>query len=175
MKETLTDLKERRSVRSYEPRQISNDELNAVLEAGTWAPTGAGSQSPVIVCIQDADLIAKIEKMNAAAFGHPEAHTFYGAPTLLIVFVDKTAPTPIEDGSLVLGNLLNAAQAVGLGSCWIHRAREFSESDEGKAMMANWGLDADKYVGVGNCILGYAAAATPAPAPRKEGYVIKVG
>jgi nitroreductase len=170
---TLVDLRERRSVRKYEARQITAAELDAVLEAGTWAPTGAGSQSPVIVCIQDAELIARIEKLNAAVMGQPDAHTFYGAPTLLVVLVDKSAPTPIYDGSLVMGNLMNAAQAVGLGSCWIHRAKEVFAAPEGQALLKEWGLEPEKYEGVGNCILGYAAE-KPAGKARKEGYVVRV-
>jgi nitroreductase len=171
MKSTLDDLKSRRSVRKYKPEQIKKDELNLILEAGTWAPTGAGSQSPVIVVVQDKSLIAQLEKINAEAMGQPEAHTFYGAPTLLIVLVDKTAPTPVEDGSLVLGNLMNAAHAIGIGSCWIHRARQTFESAEGKALLKKWGLDPAKYIGVGNCILGYAAE-QPQAKPRKPNYIV---
>jgi nitroreductase len=112
-----------------------------------------------------------MEKLNAAAMGQPAAHTFYGAPTVLVVLVDKTAPTPVEDGSLVLGNLMNAAYAVGVGSCWIHRARETFETPEGKELLKKWGLDADKYIGVGNCILGYGDE-KPAPKARKAYFIV---
>jgi nitroreductase len=172
MKSTLDDLKARRSIRRYKKEQIKASELDAVLEAGTWAPTGAGSQSPVIVAVQDAAAIAEMEKLNAKVMGNPDAHTFYGAPTVCIVLVDKSAPTPVYDGSLVLGNMMNAAYAIGLGSCWIHRAKEVFASPEGKALLKKWGLDPEKYEGVGNCILGYADE-TPTAKPRKAGYVIK--
>ena len=162
-------LKNRRSVRAYESRQITDEELDAVLEAGTYAPTGMNRQSPLIVAIQDPEIIRRLEQENGAVMGNPQGHPFYGAPTLVVVFADSTVPTGMEDACLVMGNLLNAAAAVGLGSCWIHRAKEEFQSGYGRSLMAAWGLD-EKYVGVGNCILGYPAE-IPAPKPRKEGYV----
>lgn len=167
----LDSLKSRRSCRSYQPQQITKDELAAVLEAGTWAPTAMGTQEPLIVVVQDPEKIARIERMNAAVMGNPDGHPFYGAPTLLIVFADASrGGVFVEDGSLVMGNLLNAAHAVGLGSCWIHRAREVFSTEEGKAMMKEWGVP-ENYAGIGNCILGYPVQEAPAK-PRKDGYVI---
>lgn len=166
----LESLQTRRSCRKYEDRQITREELDAVLEAGTWAPTAMGTQNPLIVVVQDKEKIAAIERLNGAVMGNPDGHPFYGAPTVAIVFADSTRGTYVEDGSLVMGNLLNAAHAVGLGSCWIHRAKESFESPEGKAMKAEWGIP-ESYVGIGNCILGYAVQEAPAR-PRKEGYVI---
>ena len=173
MANTLEDLKNRRSCRSYQPRQITEEELQQVLEAGMYAPTGMGKQSPVIVVVQDKDAIETLRKMNAAILGAPEADPFYGAPTVLIVLADRSRPTYLYDGSCVMSNLLNAAHAVGLGSCWIHRAREEFDSDEGKALLEQWGVRGD-YEGIGHCILGYRADAVPAPAPRKEDYVYYV-
>ena len=173
MANTLEDLKNRRSCRSYEPRQITEEELQQVLEAGMYAPTGMGKQSPVIVAVQDKDAIETLRKMNAAILGAPEADPFYGAPTVLIVLADRSRPTYLYDGSCVMSNLLNAAQAVGLGACWIHRAREEFDSDEGKALLEQWGVRGD-YEGIGHCILGYRADAVPAPAPRKDDYVYYV-
>ena len=173
-KSTLEDLKTRRSIRSYKPEQISDEQLDQILEAGTWAPTGAGSQSPVIVAVQNRAVIDKLQKLNAEVLKNPEARPFYGAPTVVAVLVDKTKPTPVEDGSLVLGNLQNAAWAVGVDSCWIHRAKEVFESGEGKALLGEWKLDPDTYQGIGFCLLGYAEGPRPKPAPRKEGYIIKV-
>lgn len=170
MANTLEDLKTRRSCRSYEPRQITEEELQQVLEAGMYAPTGMGKQSPVIVAVQDKDAIETLRKMNAAILGAPEADPFYGAPTVLVVLADRSRPTYLYDGSCVMANLLNAAHAVGLGSCWIHRAREEFDSDEGKALLKQWGVEGD-YEGIGHCILGYRADAEPAPAPRKDNYV----
>lgn len=164
-------LKERRSIRSYKPNQIAEEELCAVLEAGTYAPTGMNRQTPVIVAVQDPEIIARMEEENAAAMGRSGSHPFYGAPTVLVVFADSSCPTGFEDACLVMGNLLNGAAAVGLGSCWIHRAREVFKTPYGKSLMEKWGLD-ERYVGVGNCILGYATE-SPAAKPRKEGYIIR--
>lgn len=171
MKETLIDLKERRTCRSYKEEQIKDEELNAVLEAGTYAPTGRGMQSPIMVVIQNPELIKKLSIMNAQVMG-TDTDPFYGAPTVIIVLADKTRNTYKEDGSLVMGNLLNAAHAVGLGSCWIHRAKEVFESEEGKALLNEWGIEGD-YEGIGHCILGYANEVVPAK-PRKDNYVIRV-
>ena len=173
-KSTLDDLKNRRSIRSFKPDQIKDAELDAVLEAGTWAPSGGGGQSAVIVSIQDKAIIEKLEKLNAAVLGDASKKPFYGAPTVIAVLADKTVkPTFVEDGSLVLGNLQNAAYATGVGSCWIHRAKEVFSSDEGKALLKEWGLS-DNFVGVGFCILGYPLGDVPAPKPRKADYIIKI-
>ena len=173
MASTLEDLKNRRSCRSYQPRQITEEELQQVLKAGTYAPTGRGAQAPIIVVVQDKETIAALSRQNAAIMGNPEADPFYGAPTVLIVLADKSRPTYLYDGSCVMDNLLNAAQAVGLGACWIHRAKEEFESEEGKALLKQWGIQGD-YEGIGHCVLGYRADAVPAPAPRKENYVYYV-
>ena len=173
MASTLEDLKNRRSCRSYQPRQITEEELQQVLEAGTYAPTGRGAQAPIIVVVQDKETIAALSRQNAAIMGNPEADPFYGAPTVLIVLADKSRPTYLYDGSCVMDNLLNAAHAVGLGSCWIHRAKEEFQSGEGKALLEQWGVKGD-YEGIGHCVLGYRADTAPAPAPRKADYVYYV-
>ena len=173
MASTLEDLKNRRSCRSYQPRQITEEELQQVLEAGTYAPTGRGAQAPIIVVVQDKETIAALSRQNAAIMGNPEADPFYGAPTVLIVLADKSRPTYLYDGSCVMDNLLNAAQAVGLGACWIHRAREEFDSPQGKALLEAWGVKGE-YEGIGHCVLGYRADTVPAPAPRKERYVYYV-
>ena len=173
MKETLQDIRTRRSCRKFQPRQIAEEELNDILEAGTWAATGRGLQSPVMVVVQDKDTIATLSKMNAAVLG-VESDPFHGAPTVIVVLADRSRPTCLEDGTLVMGNLMLAAHAVGVGSCWIHRAREVFDSEEGKALLRAWGVEGD-YVGVGHCALGYAAENGEAPAkPRKEKYIIRV-
>ena len=173
MNETLKVLKERRSVRKYKAEQIRDEELNAILEAGTWAPTGMGRQAVKIVVVQDKDTVAKLERMNAAVLGNPDAHPFYGAPTVLVVFADSAVPTHVPDGSLVLGTMLLAASSIGLGSCWINRAKEAFETKEGKALKAAWGIE-ETYIGIGNCILGYVKGELPAPAPRKADYIVTV-
>lgn len=172
MKETLIDLKERRSCRKYLPQQIKEEELNAILEAGTYAPTGMGAQSPVIVVVQKPELIEKISKMNAKVMGQ-DIDPFYGAPTVLIVLADTQRPTYLYDGALVMGNLMNAAQAVGVDSCYIFRAKEVFASEEGKALLKEWGIP-EHYEGIGNCILGYRAeGGVKEVAPRKADYIIR--
>ena len=171
--EALKVLEARRSCRAYKPEQITEEALQAVLKAGTYAPTGMGRQSPIIIVVQDKETIHTLSRMNARIMGNPEADPFYGAPTVLIVLAAKSAPTYFYDGCCVMDNLLNAAEAAGLGSCWIHRAKEEFESDEGKAMLAKWGVQGD-YEGIGHCILGYRADARPEPAPRKADYIYRV-
>ncbi|MCQ2298929.1 MAG: nitroreductase family protein [Bacteroidales bacterium] len=168
----IKSLCERRSVKSYKPEQIADEQLDTILEAATYAPTGRNAMSPVMVVVQDAELLAKIEKLNAVAIGDPGSHPFYGAPTVVVVFGNPEYSHWMEDASLVAGNLLNAAHAVGVGGCWIHRARPVFETPEGKAMMRAWGVP-ENFIGVANCILGYQDAPAKPRVARKEGYVIK--
>ena len=176
MGETLKDLKERRSIKAYKPEQIKEEELQKILEAGTYAPNGMGMQSAKIIVVQDKETRDLLSRLNAANFpnGPVDIDPFYGAPTVLVVLADKNRPTCVEDGSLVMGNLMNAAHAVGVGSCWIHRAREVFASEEGKALLKKWGVEGD-YIGVGHCILGYPAdGADPKAKPRKDDFVVYV-
>ena len=174
MESTLKDLKERRSIRAYKPEQIKEEELQKILEAGTYAPTGMGMQSPKIIVVQDQETRDYLSKLNARVMGDEGADPFYGAPTVLVVLASKERPTCVEDGSLVMGNLMNAAHAVGVGSCWIHRAREVFGSEEGKELLKKWGVEGD-YIGVGHCILGYPAdGAVPEAKPRKDDYIVYV-
>ena len=168
MNETIKNLVERISCRKYSSNQIKEDELNSVLKAGEYAPTGMGMQSPIIVVLQNKSIIDKLSKINAKIMGKDE-DPFYGAPTVLVVLADKNIGTYIEDGSLVLGNLMNAAYSLGLGSCWIHRAKEEFETDEGKELLKEWNIS-ENYVGIGHCILGYPEEKSEAK-PRKDGYI----
>ncbi|MDR1126610.1 MAG: nitroreductase family protein [Treponema sp.] len=170
---TLEDIKNRRSIRSYKQEQIKEEELSAILEAGTFAPSGMGQQSVVMVVVQDNETIAKIEQLNARVLNDPAQKPFYGAPTIVNVLADKSKATGVENGALVIGNLLLAAQALGVGSCYIYRAKEVFERAEGKELLKQWGLNGD-YVGIGHVLLGYAEGPAPQPAPRKEGYIVKV-
>lgn len=168
--QTLEVLKTRRAIRSYEERIPEKELLDKVLEAGTYAPTGMGAQSPIIVAVTDRQTRDRLAELNAAVMGGG-SDPFYGAPAVLVVLADRSVPTYLYDGSLVMGNLMNAAHAVGLGSCWIHRAKEVFDSEEGKALLKEWGIEGD-YEGIGHCVLGYAAeGAVRDAAPRKEGYV----
>ena len=172
MAETLTALKAHRSCRAYRPELIEEEKLNAIIEAGTYAATGMGKQSPIIIAVTDRTMRDKLSGMNAAIPG-ADTDPFYGAPELLIVLADKTVPTHVYDGSLVMGNLMNAAADLGVASCWIHRAREEFESEEGKAILRDLGIEGD-YEGIGHLILGYAAQPEAAPAPRKADYVYRI-
>ena len=168
--EIIKALKTRRSVRSYKPEQITDDELKTVLEAGTWAPTAKGLQAPWNVAVQNPALLKRISRMNAAVWGKDEdIDPFYGAPTFVLVFGSADWVNAVPDGSLVLGNMMNAAHAIGLGSCWINREREMFATDEGRALMAELGLPAG-LIGIGALALGYPAAPPKDPKPRKENY-----
>ena len=167
-KKFLEIIRTRRSYRSYQPEQITDEQLNAVLEAGTYAPTSRGLQSPFIVAIQDEDLKARLAKMNAEIMG-VTTNPYYDAPTYVLVFVPSDAPNGIQDASLVMENMMLAAHAQGLGSCWIHREREMFATEEGKELMQQWGLP-EGLVGIAALALGYPNG-EPSPAkPRKEGY-----
>ena len=175
MNAAYENLLTRRSVRKYKSEQITDEELGAVLEAGKYAPTAKGSQSPLMIAVQDKGDIARLSSLNAQIMG-TDSDPFYGAPVVLVVLANKAAPTYLYDGSLVMGNMLNAAESVGLSACWIHRAKEMFETAEGQALLKKWGVpNAENLRGVGNCILGYAAeGGKKAPAPRKENYVVLV-
>lgn len=171
MNETIKTLLERRSIRKFKPRQIKEEELNAIIEAGMYAPSGSNQQSALFVVIQDKELLTKLSAMNAAVLGK-DMDPYYGAPTVVLVFADKSKVTPIEDACLALGNMLNAAASLGIGSCWIHRTKQMFETAEGKDLMRKWGVVGD-YIGVGSCILGYPDEHRKA-APRKDNFVIRV-
>ena len=165
------DLLTRRSVRKYSDRPVQDEKLDKVLTAGLYAPTGMNNQLPVLVAVRDKATRDKLSRMNAAVMG-ASGDPFYGAPCVIVVLSDPERMTWVEDGSLVLGNLMNAAHSLGLGSCWIHRAKECFDTPEGKALLRAWGVP-ENYRGVGNCILGYAAE-EPEAKPRKSGRIIKI-
>lgn len=166
MNEVLKAIETRRSVRKYKSDPIPQEVLEQILRAGTYAANGMGRQSAIIVAVTNRDLRDRLSRMNAAVMG-ANSDPFYGAPAVLVVLAEKDCVTNVYDGSLVMGNLMLAAHTLGVGSCWIHRAKEEFESDEGKAILKELGITGD-YIGVGHCILGYPAEALPAPAPRKE-------
>lgn len=171
MNETLKVLESRRSCRSFKPDMLKEEELEAIIKAGTYAPTGKGKQAPVIIAVTNKELRDKIAEENRKIGGWQEGFDpFFGAPVILIVLADKEVGTYKYDGSLVLGNLLNAAESLGVASIWIHRAKEEFESEFGKNILKQLGIEGD-YEGIGHCALGYAAEPAKAPAPRKENYV----
>lgn len=169
MNQVLDVLRQRRSVRSYQYRQVDEATLRLILEAGSYAPTGMGKQSPFLVAVQEPETVALLSRLNAAVMG-TDTDPFYGAPTVVVVLADPERPTHLYDGSLVMGNLMNAAFSLGVDSCWIHRAKEVFALPDGKALLRKWGLP-ENLVGIGHCILGYRTGELPAPSPRKDEYI----
>lgn len=173
MNEAYQNLLNRRSIRSYTDQPIPDALLDAVLEAGLYAPSGMNTQGVRLVAIRDPETVAHLSRLNAAVMG-ASTDPFYDAPCVIVVLSDPEIYGGwVEDGALAMGNLMNAAAALGLGSCWIHRARQVFDSPEGKQLLRSWGLP-EHLQGIGNCILGYPKE-TPQARPRKEGRIVKVG
>ena len=173
MNEVLKVLKERRSIRAFRPEPLKKEDLDAIVEAGLYAPSAKNLQSTKLVVVRDAAVLARLERLNSRILGTPEGTPFYGAPEAIVVLSDSEYPNWLQDGSLVMGNLMNAAAALGVGSCWINRAMELFDRPEGKELLKKWGLP-ETYRGVGNCILGYVEGDLPAPKPRKDGWILRV-
>lgn len=169
MNEVIKAIKERRSVKSYKSTPVPNELVDAIAEAGTYAPTGRNMQSPVIIKVTDRKLRDRIAELNAKVAGM-SGDPFYGAPAVLVVLADRSAVTYVYDGSVVMENLMLAAHSLGLGSCWIHRAKEVFDSPEGKEILASLGIEGD-YEGIGNCIIGYTDVEPAERKPRKENYI----
>ena len=172
MNEVLKALIERRSVKKYKDTPVPKELLEKIAEAGTYAPSGMNKQASVILVVTDKEKRDWLSKINAQVRGI-DTDPFYGAPAVLVVLYDKSVHTGIYDGSLVMQNLMLAAHSLGLGACWIHRAKETFETDEGKAFLRELGIEGD-YEGVGNCIVGYADGEYPALKPRKDNYIYYV-
>lgn len=165
----MENMLSRRSVRKYKSDMIPKEILDQILKAGTYAATGRNLQSPIMIAVTNQELRNRLSAMNARIMG-TDSDPFYGAPVVIIVLADRSVPTYVYDGSLVMGNLMLAAHELGVGSCWIHRAREEFDSEEGKAILKELGIEGD-YEGIGHCILGYADGPLPAEKPRKENYI----
>ena len=173
MNEAMNNLLNRRSVRSYKPDQVSDELLDQVLDAGLYAPSGMNTQGVRLVAVRDKETRDLLSKLNASVMGSSN-DPFYGAPCVVVVLADPDIyPGWVEDGALALGNMCNAAHALGLGSCWIHRARQIFDAPVGKELLKKWGLP-ENLRGIGNCILGYPVE-VPAARPRKEGRIVKIG
>lgn len=167
----LANIKNRRSIRSYKPDPVPQELLDQIIEAGLYAPSAMGRQNTLILQITDTALRDSLAKLNCQAVGWSEdKDPFYGAPAVLVVLAKKDSRTRVYDGSLVLGNLLLAAHQLGLGSCWIHRAKEEFETDWGKNLLKTLGIEGE-YEGIGHCILGYAEGEAPAASARNQGRV----
>ncbi len=168
MNKVIDALLERRSIKQYSDVQVSDEQLEQIIKCGLYAPNGMGAQAPVFIAVRDKQTRDLLSKLNAQVMG-ADTDPFYGAPCVICVLADKGKSTAVEDGSLAIGNMCLAAHSLGLGSCWIHRARQVFESDEGKALLEKWGVKGD-LVGVGFCILGHSEQEKQA-APRKENRV----
>ena len=178
--QALENMRQRRSCRAFLPDMPPRELIATVCEAGTWAPTGHGKQSPLIVAVTNRILRDRLSAMNAKIWNALKVQRgekplegfdpFYGAPVVLLVLADRSVPTYLYDGCAVLTNLANAAEAVGLASCWIHRAKEEFDSEEGKTILKELGIEGD-YEGIDHLILGYPAKPIPSPLPRKSDYV----
>ena len=164
--DTMQAMLTRRSVKKYKPDPVSKELIEKVVAAGLNAPSGLNKQSPIILAVTDRQVRDELSKLNAGKDPFFRSDPFYGAPVVLVVLADKSVPTYLYDGSLVMENLQLAAHALGLGACWIHRAKETFEQPEGKVLLKRLGIEGD-YEGIGNCILGYADV-TPDEKPRKE-------
>ena len=172
MNEIIKNIKNRRSIRKYKSDMIPASIIDEIIEAGTYAPTGMNKQSPIIISITNKEVRDKLSKLNAKIMGE-NIDPFYGAPVVLVVLANKDYPTYIYDGSIVIENMMLAANSLGIGSCWIHRAKEEFETEEGKEILRSLGIKGN-YEGIGHCILGYHDNNIPSPSPRKDNYVYKI-
>lgn len=169
MTDLLNKIKTRRSIRKFKPDMLPREIIDQIIEAGTYAASGMNRQTPIIIAVTNKEMRDRLCKMNANIMGS-DGDPFYGAPVVLIVLASKERYTYIYDGSLVMGNLMLAAHELGIGSCWIHRAKEEFESEEGKAILKELGIEGD-YEGIGHCVLGYVDGEYPNILPRKENWV----
>lgn len=168
MNEFLEVIKSRKSTKAFLDKEVPLELIEQIVEAGTYAPTGRNLQSPIIVAVTNKAVRDHLSKMNASIM-NANTDPFYGAPVVLIVLANKDVNTYIYDGSCVMENLMLAAHSLGLGSCWIHRAKEEFESEEGKALLKEWGIEGN-YEGIGHVIIGYNKV-EPVSKPRKNNYV----
>ena len=171
MNEIIRAMEERRSIRSFKPEMPSKEVLQQIVEAGLYAASGKGQQAAIVVAVTNKALRDKLAEENRRIAGAPEgSDPFYGAPAVLVVLGRKDWPTHVYDGSLVMGNLLLAAHALGLGSIWIHRAKEEFELPEGQQLLKELNIPG-QWEGIGHCAVGYIDGEAPAAAKRKAGRV----
>lgn len=172
--DAIDALLNRRSVRAYSPDHVPQEVIDQIVQCGLYAPSGMDRQDPIVVQVADPELRDQIAHMNAEIAGMPDgSDPFYGAPDMLIVLAPKDVPNHVYDGSLVMGNLMNAAYALGVSTCWIHRAREEFETPWGRELLASLGIEGD-YEGIGHVALGYAAEPAPAAKPRRDGRAYRI-
>ncbi len=172
MNDVIKNIIERRSVRSYQDKKVDEKLIDEVIKAGMYAPSGMNRQSPIIIAVTNKEVRDKLSKLNASVM-NSDKDPFYGAPSVLIVLADKSVPTYLYDGSLVMQNMMLAANSLGLATCWIHRAKEMFETKEGKEVLKSLGIEGD-YEGIGNCILGYPKSNDLKEKQIKDNYVYKI-
>ncbi len=172
MNEVLETIKTRRSVRKFKNEMPSKELIDQVVEAGLYAASGMDRQGVITLVVTQKDLRDKLSKSNAQIMGKEDFDPFYGAPCVLVVLANKDYPTYLYDGSLVMGNLMLAAHALGLASCWIHRAKEEFEQDEYQDLLKTLGIEGN-WEGIGHCVLGYANQEALGH-PRKENRVYTI-
>ena len=174
MNEVIKAMKERRSIRKFKAEMPPKADLEQIVEAGLYAANGRGRQAVITIAVTDKELRDKLSAVNNEIMGGPEGNDpFYGAPAILIVLANKEVPTAPYDGSLVMGNLMLAAHSLGLGSIWIHRAKEEFEMPEYQKLLKDLGIDGE-WEGIGHCAVGYIDGENPAAAPRNDGRVFWV-
>ena len=169
MNQTINNMLSRRSCKAYRDEMPTKEQLDTIIEAGLYAASGRNMQGAIMLCVTDKVLRDRLSALNAGVMG-ASMDPFYNAPAVIVVLADKTVRTSVYDGSLVMGNLMLAAHSIGLGSCWIHRAKEVFDSEEGKQILAELGIEGD-YEGVGNCVIGYPEKMPTERLPRKDGRV----
>lgn len=168
--DAIEALETRRSIRAYREEAVDDAALQRIAQAGLMAPSGNDCQGTVIAVVTDRAVRDTLSRLNAQIRG-TDSDPFYGAPAVLAVLADTSCSNYLFDGALVMGNLMNAARAEGLGSCWIAKAKEQFQTDEGRALLRQWGVP-EGYEGIGNCIVGYSAEGEPSPSPRREGRLL---
>lgn len=173
MNKVIENMKTRRSVRAFADTPVQREILDAVVEAGIYAPSGRNRQSAAIIAVTDADTLDKLRRVNAEILGSGQSDPFYGAPAVMIVLAKKDVPTHVYDGALVMENIMLAAHSLGVSSCWIHRAKETFERADWQAWLKEVGLEGE-YEGIGHVALGYPAVKYPDAPPRREGRVFYV-
>ena len=174
MNEVIKAMKERRSIRKFKAEMPPKADLEQIVEAGLYAANGRGRQAVITIAVTDKELRDKLSEVNNEIMGGPEGNDpFYGAPAILIVLANKEVPTAPYDGSLVMGNLMLAAHSLGLGSIWIHRAKEEFEMSEYQKLLKDLGIEGE-WEGIGHCAVGYIDGENPSAAPRNDGRVFWV-
>ena len=174
MNDVIKAMKERRSIRKFKTEMPPKADLEQIVEAGLYAANGRGRQAVITIAVTDKELRDKLSAVNNEIMGGPEGNDpFYGAPAILIVLANKEVPTALYDGSLVMGNLMLAAHSLGLGSIWIHRAKEEFEMPEYQKLLKDLGIEGE-WEGIGHCAVGYIDGEYPAAAPRNDGRVFWV-